>query len=76
MLQNTDNVKQGLIAMALGNGNVALYAPILHSGANGKSGNDQDGDEKQEEEENVVDDPVCCVEMHQSAVSDVYVSSL
>ena len=71
VLQNTDDVKQGLIAMALGNGNIALYAPTLHSGANGKSKDDVNGDEKQEEEEHVVDDPVCCVEMHQSAVSDV-----
>eukprot|EP01084_Bolivina_argentea_P146084 255884_1 len=68
-LINNDNNDQGCIAIALGNGSIALYAPTI------KQQNDDDDDEKEKEkekdDEDIVDDPICCVEMHKSAVCDI-----
>jgi len=65
ILKDTEDLKQGVIAIALGNGRVALYAPIIGNEENDKENkqNDEDGD--------IVNDPVCAKEMHQSAVSDI-----
>merc|ERR1712173_548608 len=67
MLHCTDDVKQGVVTMALGNGSVALYAPKIGS----KGADSAKGDDQKEDDQDVVDDPVCCHQMHQSAVSDV-----
>eukprot|EP01084_Bolivina_argentea_P170152 294854_1 len=64
VLENTNETEQALVAMALGNGAVALYAPTV---------TEQNSEQKLDdnEEEDIVDDPICCVDMHQSAVSDI-----
>merc|ERR1712013_150891 len=51
---------KAVIALALGNGTVALWTPTLDG-----------GDEEKEDDEEEVDDPLCCHQMHASAVSDV-----
>eukprot|EP01083_Nonionella_stella_P207262 753124_1 len=68
VLKNANNnIKQGLVAIALGNGTIALYAPTINMNQ------DKDKDEKQQDEEeiDIVNHPVCCIDMHQSAVSDI-----
>ena len=67
VLKDTEDCKQAAIAIALGNGTVALYAPIIGN-------EDTDKENKQNDDDNdgdIVNDPVCCKEMHQSAVSDM-----
>ena len=72
ILKDTNDNKQGLIAIALGNGTIALYAPNIKSHDNDNNNNkDDENKENEEEDGDIVDDPVCCVEMHQSAVSDM-----
>mmetsp|Transcript_4983 Transcript_4983/g.8443 ORF Transcript_4983/g.8443 Transcript_4983/m.8443 type:complete len:376 (+) Transcript_4983:32-1159(+) len=69
VLKDTDAVKQALVAIALGNGAVALYAPYVGDASGG--GDEKKQNEEQQEEEEIVNDPVCVRDMHQSAVSDI-----
>lgn len=61
-IKSAKNAKQGIVAMALGNGAIALYAPIVH---------EKNDEMKQDQDEQSVHDPICCVDMHQSAVCDI-----